>query len=331
VKHPAYHLRQNKAIDRLLFLELIQLLKSSASIDFNLYEYFGFGGPYLDDVRMLHEAFPALNCNSIEKNLHTHHRQKFHRNSKNTTLHRSDIKSFIRSEFDVDTQSIFWLDYTNFTPDCLDEFSEVLQKAGEYSVVKITVRSEPDVLALSKAKKFLNAKLIAELTESCIQDFYYQFGAYLGGPPDKSEFNPANFPSLVQSIICLAAKKTLPYLSGQTYQVLNSSKYADGVLMLSVTGIKCPTSNTSEIKAIYKKWPFSDFDWSDPDHIDVPDLSVKERLSLEKHLPCKAGTGKQLQKSLGYNIDNSLSASHRKLIQYEKFYSYFPMFAKMSV
>ncbi len=53
---PAYHLRTNKAIDRFTFIEAIRRMASPKEL--SECTYYGFGGPYLEDFRLLHESFP---------------------------------------------------------------------------------------------------------------------------------------------------------------------------------------------------------------------------------------------------------------------------------
>ena len=78
----------------------------------------------------------------------------------------------------------------------------------------------------------------------------------------------------------------------------------------------------------FKNW---NLDWEDPRRIDVPILSTKERLHLEKCLPTKTKTGRSLSRALGYRIDNTESQHLEKLKQYEKFYQYYPYFARISI
>jgi hypothetical protein len=46
-----YHLRQNKAIDRNLFTDLLSRIGRYKNI--SDYTYYGFGGPYMEDFKVL--------------------------------------------------------------------------------------------------------------------------------------------------------------------------------------------------------------------------------------------------------------------------------------
>ncbi|WP_407928292.1 O-methyltransferase, partial [Collimonas silvisoli] len=50
-----YHLRQNKAVDRQLFVDLLTKLNRYKAI--GDYSYVSFGGPYLEDFKLVHSHF----------------------------------------------------------------------------------------------------------------------------------------------------------------------------------------------------------------------------------------------------------------------------------
>ena len=100
--------------------------------------------------------------------------------------------------------------------------------------------------------------------------------------------------------------------------------------MLSVTGIVCNKNEVSEIQQWFKDWAFINLTWEAARRIDVPVLSIKERLHLEKYLPTTQKTGRSLSRALGYKIDKS-KEHIEKLKQYEEFYQYYPYFARVSI
>ena len=140
MKHPPYHLRVNKAIDRFLLVEILDILKRHC--DLSDYTYYGFGGPFLEDCRVIHSRCPEIKIVSIEKNQQTFERQQFHRFSKNLELRGEDFASFL-ANFSSSGGEIFWLDYTDLKFGHFEDFISVLGKVSEESVVKITIRAEP--------------------------------------------------------------------------------------------------------------------------------------------------------------------------------------------
>jgi len=88
----AYHLRQNKAIERNLFIELLARVGRVRNI--SEYEYIGFGGPLLEDYKALHAALRIKRMHSIEREENTFKRQKFNRPATFVKLHHKDSADF---------------------------------------------------------------------------------------------------------------------------------------------------------------------------------------------------------------------------------------------
>ena len=312
MRHPPYHLRVNKAIDRFLLIEIIDILKRHC--DISNYTYYGFGGPFLEDCRLIHNRCPEIKIVSIEKNEHTFKRQEFHRFSKNLDLIQIDFDSFL-ADFSSDGGEIFWLDYTDLRFGHFNEFMSILEKVSENSVVKITVRAEPPSNGLSAWEKF-QREYERVLPESAQQTDIER---------------PIPFLKLLQEMFKNASQEALPASGESVFQLLDSSHYNDQTQMLSITGMVCDKNQVSDVRQWFKNSAFSNFDWNDePRKIDVPILSIKERLHLEKYLPTKQKTGRSLARALGYRIDDTDPRHLEKLRQYEEFYPYYPYFARVS-
>src|SRR5258708_1078485 len=95
MRHPPYHLRPHKAVDRLLFVEILQRLPALTGVAIGRYTYYGLGGPFLDDCRALHQAFPDTRLVSFEKNAQTFKRQQFHKPTKAVTLLPSELRGYL--------------------------------------------------------------------------------------------------------------------------------------------------------------------------------------------------------------------------------------------
>ena len=309
MKHPPYHLRVNKAIDRFLLLEVLNMLKEHWKI--SDYTYYGFGGPFLDDCRLIHDRCPEIQIVSIEKNVETFKRQKFHRFSKELDLRNEDFTTFL-AKFSSSGGEIFWLDYTDLRFRHFDEFMSILGKVSEKSIVKITIRAEPDM-------------------NKDLADFRKEYNEVLPGPIQEIPTErPLLYIELLQDMVKIASQKALPPVGESVFQLLSSTYYSDQTQMLSVTGIVCNRNEVSEIRQWFKDWAFINLTWSKPRKIDVPILSIKERLQLEKYLPTTQKTGRALSRALGYKIDKS-KAHIEKLEQYEEFYQYYPYFVRVSI
>ena len=319
--HPPYHLRVNKAIDRLLLVDILDILKRNR-VDLSNYTYYGFGGPFLEDCKLIHDRCPEIQIVSIEKNQQIFKRQEFHCFSKKLNLIPKDFATFL-AHFSSSGREIFWLDYTNLKFGNFDEFMSILAEVSENSVVKITIRAEP----LSRRG------LLQQEREERFERFQEEFGGII---PESIQIQQKDiekiedFIKLLQKMLEIAALQALRE-SGSVFQPLNSSYYSDQTEMLSVTGIVCNKDKVSEIRKWFKDWAFINLTWKDAHRIDVPILSTKERLHLEKYLPTTTKTGRFLSRSLGYRIDDSKKKHIEKLKQYEEYYQYYPYFARVLI
>lgn len=308
MRHPAYHLRPNKAIERVAFVEGIRLITRLERL--SEYTYIGFGGPYLEDFRLLYELCPELKLISIEEDGETLKRQEFHLPCGALELKPTRFDSFLAQYEANDEKSIFWLDYTGLEYSHFEDLMVLLTKVAPNSMIKISLRAE--------ARDYFNRP----------DEFRRKFELLM---PDSSAVPPAtlrDFAGLIQALAQIACQKALPGALPYVFQPISSFCYADGAGMFTLTGIVCRRSEQTVVRDVFKDLPFANLNWSPPKMIDVPTLSTKERLHLQRLLPHGKGAGKLLHHSLGYLIDEDRKHTERMLQQYADFHRYFPYFMK---
>lgn len=339
MRHPPYHLRPNKAIDRFLLVEILDILKRNC--DISNYTYYGFGGPLLEDCRLIYSRFPEVKIVSIERDIDTVKRQRFHSFSKNLEIKHQDFSSFV-ADFSSNGREIFWLDYTNLDIGNFNEFKSILQKVSDNSIVKITIRAEPppkELTSENSEEKWADfreryceekwADFQNKYREERWEDFrktYQEFLPDTAKPTDVDRRLP--FIELLQEMLQIASQQALPAAGNSIFQLLNSSHYNDSTHMLSLTGIVCNRNKMSNIREWFTNWKFINMEWERPRKIEVPILSIKERLHLEKSIPTGDHTGRTLSQVLRYNIDRRRE-NIDKLKQYEEFHQYYPYFARI--
>lgn len=326
MKHPPYHLRPNKFVDRFLLLEALRRLQRLFDPERSL--YVGLGGPFLEDFRLVSSAFPSMRMICLERNYQTHLRQRFHRTSRLIELRNEDATSFVKASFPENQPVIMWLDYTDLRYAHFDDFMNVLQRCAEMSIVRITLQADPKswLPPVPKSEQDRWNEMLAER----IDKFNQTFGKLLERPVKDDEDFINNFPLLVQGMVSHAANIGIPKRLGKAFQVLSSTHYSDNnTTMLTITGIVCQNDQVPTVRRLMRGWKYFNGDWAPPSRIDVPDLSQKERLALERYLPSATRTGKRLQQYLGYKIDDSESESLRKCQQLAEFWPLFPQFARI--
>jgi len=318
MSHPPYHLRKNKAADRFALIEAIRRLHKLGA-ELEEYTYYGLGGPYLEDMRLIYEFCPEIPMVSIEDNNETYRRQDFHRPCAGVTLklQQTDMKSYIALYEPKERKSIFWLDYTELEYTCFDDFITLLGKITAGSMVKITLRADPK-------DYWYNPRLKKKWK---VEEFSKKFEALL---PNQSAYPPwasQDFAYLVQEMLQVASQQALPATaSSLSFQPISSFYYSDGTWMFTLTGVIWPRNDKAAVERAFNGWEFANLSWARPKLIDIPDLSTKERLRLQRCLPRSKSRGAILRAELGYLIDEDVSKTEAALEQYAAFHRYFPYF-----
>lgn len=304
---PAYRLRPNKAVDRLLFVEAIQRIADLK--DLTEYTYFGLGGPFLEDFRILNDFFEELKLVSIEVNEEVIKRQQFHLPRRDIRLQHTSFHAFLGGYSPQGEKSIFWLDYTRLDWSDVRDFMSLLQRVELWSIVKITLRAQPR-------------------DYKCFGKFHERFARILPGGTDHLPGRPMEFAKLISRMLRIAAQRALGSYPDRRFQPVSSFFYNDSSPMLTLTGIVCPPDCIDLVRKAYENWGFENLDWNPPTQISVPVLSTKERLALQSVLPCDDSAGMLLQLALGYKLgdDRRRDDTRQQLLQYAKFQKYYPYY-----
>ena len=305
---PAYHLRPNKAVDRFVLLEAIRRLERFE--DLAQYTYYGLGGPYLEDFRVLYEMRDDIRMVSIESKERIFKRQDFHRPCSTLQLENVDIFQFIDQYEHDDQKSIFWLDYTNLKLANFEYFELLLKKVAERSLVKVSLRAE------------------ATDWRDDPKSFVQEFRAIMPDPDDDPPLMDSSYAKLLQDMLMIVAQRALPGELPTMFQPITSFFYSDSTGMLTVTGVVCSRDDEKTFREAFDGWHFANLDWREPKVIDVPILSTKERLRLQEKLPCEGDAGKTLLEALGYELDGGADGTMRQLEQYSKYHRYYPYFIR---
>lgn len=325
----AYHLRENKAIERNLFIEILRRVGYAKNI--SEYQYIGFGGPFLEDYKLIHHALRINDMHSIERDENTHKRQKFNRPVNFIKLHNCDSQDYFNEALNVDKKSIVWLDYTapKELSKQINEFVDVASKLGEYDILKITLNANPSSLGHAN-KSFL------EIQELRLEELSKRLGDHMISTIEPNELSASKYPYTLQKILHAAVSSLSQRVGSLTFKPLATFKYKDGGhTMLTVTGVML-SHDQDIIKKFFQEtrfehWQFKNLDWSSPKEISVPTMSIKERLRIEELLPLPKNTRKpaeRLQKQLGFWP--CAQSESVQLENYAKFYRSFPYFSKVN-
>jgi|GEM_PF-792685 len=335
---PPYHLRHNKAVDRFL---LVELLKRLDRVEHDFTEnacYCGFGGPYLEDIRLIHENFPKMRLCSVEIDQSVLDRQKFLAPCKGIELIPGDYKSIFDKHSDIfDSNAVVWLDYIGFEPRVIEDFTTTINTFQRTSVLRVTVEADYE--------KYKRKKYKGDSKSNPFDKFRENFGDFFPASMDNEPKDDNEFVGLVREILLKAAYQVLPTSSGSAFVPIMSTFYSDSTIMYSLTGIVYVTKNPlslaevrDRVNSSLSQWDFANelkCEDKTPIIIDLPYLTTKERLHLQKFLPCneKDDPGEILFKELKYAITTKLETQTQNendeqtknlLRSYAKFYRYYP-------
>jgi hypothetical protein len=323
-----YHLRQNKAVERNLFVELLARVGRVRNI--SDYEYIGFGGPFMDDHKALHTALRMVQMHSIERKENTFRRQKFNYPAKFIKTHCKESGEFFRTHNFCEKGTVVWLDYTSAEDlnEQLNEFHGVVAKLDTYDVAKITLNASttglgpfPEIPETLKAAKRMGV----------LRD---RIPNYVPADLAEKDLLTKNYPSTLQTCVQnslhdLCARNTELY-----FHPLSSFSYADGQLMLTITGMVFKAHDDASAKKFIADsrldhWPFANLTWAPPTPISMPALSAKERMKLDEFLPIDGSTlinpAEHLKHHLGFNP----GANDEELANYAKYYRQYPHFSRV--
>jgi len=326
MKHPAYQLRTNKAVDRVSLVSYIRHVLA----DEKKARYFSLSGPFLEDMKVMHSCFPVMKLISLEKNEQTYKRQQFHSFTSRLKLVRKTLDDYLVHDYEPGDQDFFWLDFTDMSVPSFQTFRTVLTKAPHLSVIRITLRAEPN--RTTAWKEYLTDKQIEELKKKADEEFEKKFGSLLSHEANRTPFCSSDeFARLVQMMAKRVSSEALGPSSDRSFFHLDSIRYEDGTQMLSVTGLVVDNDKIVDIRhTLKKKLHLEEQSWSTPRRVDMPNLSILERHHLDKLLPSKDSDvlGKRLLKRLNYSIENGEDRSQQALRNYARHYLEYPSFIR---
>lgn len=321
-----YHLRQNKAIDRYAFMELLS--KIDKFCDISEYSYIGFGGHSLEDFKYIHSYFRISNMISIEEDEEVYKRQKFNQPHNCIDCLLKASSDFI-NDFQRNDGTIIWLDYTKPSGlrNQIEEFQAIINKLLPSDIIKITLNAHASFYlpAQSGAKSDEIQKLRLEELRRRLGDIFPSAEVTTDMMTQK------RFPEALCLVLKFAANLANQGKIDVYFQPISSFSYSDGQEMLTVTGIILEKEQEISFfeKTNIKQWKLSNIDWGKPQRINVPNLTVKERLYIDALLP--NSEAEAIQENLGFLFDKNDKLSLEMLKTYVMFYRQSPFFSKILI
>ncbi|POV32818.1 O-methyltransferase [Leclercia sp. LSNIH1] len=324
-----YHLRHNKAVDRNLFIDLLTKVNNCKNI--SDYVYAGFGGPFLEDFKVMHSVLKINKMISLELVENTHKRQKF--NMPNSCI---DIGSkpqtsqnFLTNyNFKKRTRHIVWLDYTlpSMLNDQLGEIELLCNKLNAFDIIKVTVNAHSETLGRDSNAPYSSTP--HEYRAANLSSILDRYAPY---PIEPDHTKTKQYPTTLLHAIRKAMHRGLSTRSDVFIQPLSSFIYADGQTMLTATGIILE-SDESKTRRFFKKsrldhWPFIDKTWEKPRNISIPTMSLKERFEIESKLP--DSSPEEIIAAMGFYLSETEPKTINQLKTFIEYQRAIPWFSKV--
>lgn len=322
-----YHLRHNKSIDREIFLEGINRL--SKRLDIEQYTYIGFGGPMLEDFRIMHNRIALSDMISLEEEQSTHIRQLYNLPYNCIDCRLISAHDFVL-DYDFSKPSITWLDYASpkKIQNDLDDIQLLSTKVSSFDILKVTFPINPSSYYQRRVGESLDEfrdgfiKSLKSLLGKKYLDFNLQI--------QNSDLSDRRIKALLIRIITNAFRSSIERgLSGRKdkiqYHPLSINQYNDGShTMLTISGFFATEPEFNELydSCDFAHWQFFSPSWEDVHEIAIPTLTIKEKINLDSKLP-------DLEAYQAAAQEFSLNANERD--NYFKYYRLYPNFQRIMV
>lgn len=318
-----YHLRQNKAIERNLFLDLLTRIGRYRNI--SDYKYIGFGGPFLEDFKHLHSALRMTDMLSIESDENVFMRQKFNKPVSCIELRNLSSSQLLEDyDFEHEKNLVVWFDYasTKITEQ-LAEVHQLVQKLGHGDIFKITVNANAANLGPGPNQR--------ELLTHRVNEAIRRLADYAPPRITTEDIKNKSYPGLLLQAIDNAARQALAGDPNLVLQPLTAFTYSDGQQMLTFTAILLHESEKADFfnATRLKHWHFFNGNDRTPRTISVPAFSMKERVHIEGMLP--KATPKQIRKKMKYFIGEGEEEAQVEMKNFKNFYRLFPWYSRIVI
>lgn len=333
-----YALRQNKFVDRRIFIDLLSRVERFSPLDDHV--YISMGGATLEDHRLAHAHLGLNRLLSFDNAQWVIDRQQFNKPVdyvRLVKLSSSDLianfSAHLNAEgFGASPNVAMWLDYTepkNLGKQ-LGEFNQLLDVLQPMDVVRITVNASASGIysprmvdgALETEDKFKPIRL---------EKLAARLGDYFPTDTKAEDMSDERLPYVVAAALQKATNTAFPATSKLLGLPLSVLRYSDGQQMMSATIIVLNRDERDDFLKVTRaeRWPFFSATWQSVHQISVPDLSLRERMFINERIPTK--TPAEICNDMGFEFDDDIEASKAYIEQYSKYYRFYPHFHYVSV
>lgn len=326
-----YHLRPHKAVDRRLFVDLLNRCERWRPLGDAA--YISMGAYPLEDHKLVHRVLGLRKLIAFDYDPEIVKRQKFNRPIETCKCIRrssgevvADLDAVLADAGYADVQNlIVWLDYTSPAElgEQIREFITLLDKLRAGDVVRVTVNANASSLFSPKPQKGVPTMPADAVRKARYEKLNERIGDYLPTDTGPDMMSDELLPTVLARAFGVAALQAMPTSGENTFAPLSLVRYADGQQMLSVTGIVVEREKETAMRAKLDldSWRFGSMGWDVVHLLTVPDLTIRERLFLERAIGTTSIS--DIKAQLGFDF-GALETGEEFLSDYEHYYRFYP-------
>jgi uncharacterized membrane protein len=283
-----YDLRPAKQVERRMIVDALQRLQQ-AGFPITDYQYTGFGAIYFVDFILFHKLLGMSKLLSLERAAGLERRVKFNKPFKCVEVEMMPASAAIPN-LSRDTKHIVWLDYDGVIhKDFLSDIQSAVTVLAPGSILLVTVDVEPpEDLDYKEAEPSFDASNVVLGPKHWMKYFEFQASAYLKLGLSESDFGRAQLPTRTAEILKASFTRSIVSRTQVEFLPMFNFLYKDSHWMLSMGGLiggateKRRLRNSTLRDTKYFRGDFG----APPFEIAVPRLTRKERIYLDREMPC---------------------------------------------
>ncbi|MEW6444244.1 MAG: O-methyltransferase [bacterium] len=305
-----FEFRPAKQVERRMLLEVFQnLMMHNYAI--SRYKYTGMGSKFFIDYILFHRYLGITRMLSVEISEKDAKRVSFNKPYGFIDVEIGDIRDFI-PRLSPDLSHILWLDYDGIiTREIIDTVILASSQLSARSILLVTVDVEPPGLPGEGRRKYGPA--------SWRRYFMEEAEDYLPRSTRVTDFAKERLSDINGSIVDSAIRRGLRGRDALFIPMFNF-QYADGHAMLSVGGMIGTDSDRVQLETLDRERLFylRRSITCDPYRITVPIITRRERLYLDREMPCKDNW-----------CPRDFEMERADILMYREIYKYYPAYTEM--
>lgn len=313
-----YRLRPNKFVDRELFAELLSVVVARRGAD--SYAYISMGGRHLVDHHSVMRRAGLRKFVSIDRDPDVVARQRFNAAAMGAiceVVESGELPSKIQEYLERlrSEHAIIWLDYTE--PKRMKQLQEVEELATflqSGDVLRVTLNADLKKDEEKRSAELNDDQKALPMERRRALILKKVVGQYLPGTVES--ITSSEIGSALAVCVRRACELGIERSSdGRAAVPLLLTEYSDTTRMVTAT-IAFADENDTDIETL-RRWEHAARDWSDVEHLTIPDLSARERQALDI---AELGGTPSLNDILGFDFESD------DVEIYRRFRRFFPTF-----